>query len=389
METLKENIGQLAEFINDHRSDIAAMVNDKEMSAYDAAQKLLMDQFQLSQIEASEIVNSLNDGISTFKAKYEEALKDGKVNVANTLKDITKNIDDEEKVKSYASILTALEVAGSDSTDEGIQKTLEVNSKKTIEDLALEIENKVNNGFNLDAIAALVNEEASLNVVKDMAEIIEMNNSDFRLIAATWAYVAQREGKLRLTNSEVPLSPELLGELTCAGTEIILTTNELKSGKIDLKRWQEILKLILGTLIVISLSLIVGFTLMILFSGFFAMVLEVLGGGLIATFVTIAIMFAVAGGTVNLLDPVFSAILKFLSNLYDNYIGVVTEKVKSIVAKIKEMVVHSIQTIKDKSGELMDKASQTASTAVTDPEVPTAAPTVEPVVQPVIQPAKA
>lgn len=389
METLKENIGQLAEFISDHKSDIAAMVNDKEMSAYDAAQKLLMVQFQLSQIEASEIVSSLNDGISTFRAKYEEALKAGKVNVANTLKDITKNLDDEETVKSYASILTALEVAGANFTDEEIQKTLEINSKKTIEELISELENKVNSGFNLDTIASIVNAEASLNVVKEMAEIIEINKVDFQLIAATWAYVAQREGKLRLTNSEVPLSPELLGELTCAGTEIILTTNELKSGKIDLKRWQEILKLILGTLIVIALSLIVGVTLMILFGGFFATVLEVLGGGLIATFVTIAIMFAIAGGTVNLLDPVFSTILKFLSNLYDNYIGVVTEKVKSIVAKIKEMVVHSMQTIKDKSGELKDKASQTASTAITDPEVPSADPIVEPVVQPVIQPAKA
>lgn len=309
----------------------------------EVVQRYLMDKLDMTQSEAEEVCNDIQQGITEFDSQFAANSASEKVILREKLESVIKDMEEETRVKYLSGILTAFQVAQQQELSaEEVTSLQESNAKLSVEDLISKIETQFNDNFSVENLAEFVNTNVDASAIIELAHQIDMSKEEYRFLAAAILCVGQHTGKVKL--SEEPIPASLLGALASAGIETLSLTGELKEGKIDLKRWQTVLKWILGALVVCAL----GVAAIVLVSLFTASLVDViftlLGDGFLGMFVTSIISVFVAWNTSEYLLGNLSKLLDLLASVYDQYIEPITQKVKNWAAIVKGW----IDTVVDK-----------------------------------------
>ena len=309
----------------------------------EVVQRYLMDKLDMTQIEAEEVCNDILQGITEFDSQFAANSASEKAILREKLESVIKDMEEETRVKYLSGILTAFQVAQQQELSaEEVTSLQESNAKLSVEDLIYKIETQFNDNFSGENLAEFVNTNVDASAIIELAHQIDMSKEEYRFLAAAILCVGQHTGKVKL--SEEPIPASLLGALASAGIETLSLTGELKEGKIDLKRWQTVLKWILGALVVCAL----GVAAIVLVSLFTASLVDViftlLGDGFLGMFVTSIISVFVAWNTSEYLLGNLPKLLDLLASVYDQYIEPITQKVKNWAAIVKGW----IDTVVDK-----------------------------------------
>lgn len=323
----------------------------------EVVQRYLMDKLDMTQIEAEEVCNDIQQGITEFDSQFAANSASEKAILREKLESVIKDMEEETRVKYLSGILTAFQVAQQQELSaEEVTSLQESNAKLSVEDLISKIETQFNDNFSVENLAEFVNTNVDASAIIELAHQIDMSKEEYRFLAAAILCVGQHTGKVKL--SEEPIPASLLGALASAGVETLSLTGELKEGKIDLKRWQTVLKWILGALVVCAL----GVAAIVLVSLFTASLVDViftlLGAGFLGMFVTSIISVFVAWNTSEYLLGNLPKLLDLLASVYDQYIEPVTQKVKNWAAIVKGWIDTVVDKVKDKVGSTVKTEEQ-------------------------------
>lgn len=323
----------------------------------EVVQCYLMDKLDMTQIEAEEVCNDIQQGITEFDSQFAANSASEKVILREKLESVIKDMEEETRVKYLSGILTAFQVAQQQELSaEEVTSLQESNAKLSVEDLISKIETQFNDNFSVENLAEFVNTNVDASAIIELAHQIDMSKEEYRFLAAAILCVGQHTGKVKL--SEEPIPASLLGALASAGIETLSLTGELKEGKIDLKRWQTVLKWILGALVVCAL----GVAAIVLVSLFTASLVDViftlLGAGFLGMFVTSIISVFVAWNTSEYLLGNLPKLLDLLASVYDQYIEPITQKVKNWATIVKGWIDTVVDKVKDKVGSTVKTEEQ-------------------------------
>lgn len=323
----------------------------------EVVQCYLMDKLDMTQIEAEEVCNDIQQGITEFDSQFAANSASEKVILREKLESVIKDMEEETRVKYLSGILTAFQVAQQQELSaEEVTSLQESNAKLSVEDLISKIETQFNDNFSVENLAEFVNTNVDASAIIELAHQIDMSKEEYRFLAAAILCVGQHTGKVKL--SEEPIPASLLGALASAGIETLSLTGELKEGKIDLKRWQTVLKWILGALVVCAL----GVAAIVLVSLFTASLVDViftlLGDGFLGMFVTSIISVFVAWNTSEYLLGNLPKLLDLLASVYDQYIEPITQKVKNWATIVKGWIDTVVDKVKDKVGSTVKTEEQ-------------------------------
>ena len=327
----------------------------------EVVQRYLMDKLDMTQSEAEEVCNDIQQGITEFDSQFAANSASEKAILREKLESVIKDMEEETRVKYLSGILTAFQVAQQQELSaEEVTSLQESNAKLSVEDLISKIETQFNDNFSVENLAEFVNTNVDASAIIELAHQIDMSKEEYRFLAAAILCVGQHTGKVKL--SEEPIPASLLGALASAGVETLSLTGELKEGKIDLKRWQTVLKWILGALVVCAL----GVAAIVLVSLFTASLVDViftlLGAGFLGMFVTSIISVFVAWNTSEYLLGNLPKLLDLLASVYDQYIEPVTQKVKNWAAIVKGWIDTVVDKVKDKVGSTVKTEEQVKTT---------------------------
>lgn len=326
----------------------------------EVVQRYLMDKLDMTQIEAEEVCNDIQQGITEFDSQFAANSASEKVILREKLESVIKDMEEETRVKYLSGILTAFQVAQQQELSaEEVTSLQESNAKLSVEDLISKIETQFNANFSVENLAEFVNTNVDASAIIELAHQIDMSKEEYRFLAAAILCVGQHTGKVKL--SEEPIPASLLGALASAGVETLSLTGELKEGKIDLKRWQTVLKWILGALVVCALSVAAIVLVSLFTSSLVDVIFTLLGAGFLGMFVTSIISVFVAWNTSEYLLGNLPKLLDLLASVYDQYIEPITQKVKNWAAIVKGWIDTVVDKVKDKVG----------STAKTEEQVET------------------
>lgn len=315
----------------------------------EVVQRYLIDKLDMSQSEAEEVCNDIQQGITEFDSQFAANSASEKVILREKLESVIKDMEEENRVKYLSGILTAFQVAQQQELSaEEVTSLQESNAKLSVEDLISKIETQFNDNFSVENLAEFVNTNVDASAIIELAHQIDMSKEEYRFLAAAILCVGQHTGKVKL--SEEPIPASLLGALASAGVETLSLTGELKEGKIDLKRWQTVLKWILGALVVCALG-VAAIVLVSLFTASLVdVILTLLGAGFLGMFVTSIISVFVTWNTSEYLLGNLPKLLDLLASVYDQYIEPVTQKVKNWAAIVKGWIDTVVDKVKGKVG---------------------------------------
>lgn len=340
MEFTKATVEKVAETIKKHGEEFSAIRNEgANLTIEEIAQKLIIDKFNEAQIEAEDIVNDLKKGLAEFDAQFSENKATETINVKENLEKACENCTDEERKNYYVNVLTAIELLNAgELTEEDVKAKLAKNAELSNEELLAKIEKVMNSSISLEELSATVKDGVNAEALSKLAKEIELKKDEYRLMTAVWLYIEQREGNLKLSDSDNALSAEQLGVMAGAAIETIITNNALSEGKIDLATWQKIVKYILGAALVLawtSLSIVACSTL-----GFFAFTsfLTMIGTSMFAIMFSFVIVAIFVSDMMEWSGEGMKSVIAFLGDVYDKYIVKITAKISSWVEKLKEWV---------------------------------------------------
>ena len=208
MDFTKASVEKAVEAIKKHGEEFDAIRKEgSNLSIEEIAQKLIIDKFGDAQIEAEEIVNDLKKGLANFDAQFNKNKETEKINVKECLEEATKDNTDEERKNCYVNILTAIELLNAkELSEDDVNAKLAENAELSEEELLAKIEDVMNSTISLDSLAEKVKEGLSSDTLSQLAKEIELNKDDYRFMAAVWLYVEQREGNLKLSDSDFAIS---------------------------------------------------------------------------------------------------------------------------------------------------------------------------------------
>lgn len=319
------------------------------------AVKFLCEQFEISESSAQDIINDLKKGSDAFEEQFEGIIKEDKLNVTNKLVAITEGKSNEERIKLYANVLTTLELLGQkDLSQEDVENRLATNLQFSIEQLTTAIETNLNDKLTFDSLVQAVQESVDSSKIGMLTKQIEAHKGNYCFFAALLLYTAQRKGEIRLTDSEVPLSAELVGALAGAGIEATIATGQLANGEISLTLWQKIMKAILLTVLFIAAVALMIVSIFTIASSVVLGILSLLGTGIFGTVVG---LWATLYITLKLSDIGVEFTFSFLekvTSIYDKYINPLCESISAWVAMIKNWTVNLWEKV---CGKISDTAN--------------------------------
>lgn len=315
----------------------------------EVVQRYLIDKLDMSQSEAEEVCNDIQQGITEFDSQFAANSASEKAILREKLESVIKDMEEENRVKYLSGILTAFQVAQQQELSaEEVTSLQESNAKLSVEDLISKIETQFNDNFSVENLAEFVNTNVDASAIIELAHQIDMSKEEYRFLAAAILCVGQHTGKVKL--SEEPIPASLLGALASAGVETLSLTGELKEGKIDLKRWQTVLKWILGALVVCTLGVAAILLLSLFTASLVDVIFTLLGAGFLGMFVTSIISVFVAWNTSEYLLGNLPKLLDLLASVYDQYIEPITQKVKNWAAIVKGWIDTVVDKVKGKVG---------------------------------------
>lgn len=337
MDFTKASVEKAVEAIKKHGEEFDAIRKEgSNLSIEEIAQKLIIDKFGDAQIEAEEIVNDLKKGLANFDAQFNKNKETEKINVKECLEEATKDNTDEERKNCYVNILTAIELLNAkELSEDDVNAKLAENAELSEEELLAKIEDVMNSTISLDSLAEKVKEGLNSETLSQLAKEIELNKDDYRFMAAVWLYVEQREGNLKLSDSDFAISAEQIGTLAGASVEAIITNNALNEGKIDMATWQKVMKWIIGA--AIGLFLAYGCFLVVANVSLLAMslILSILGSGTFAIFLSLAVAIYVAWKSSDIMAEGWMMVMEAYLDFYNKHIAGITAKVASWITALK------------------------------------------------------
>lgn len=337
MDFTKASVEKAVEAIKKHGEEFDAIRKEgSNLSIEEIAQKLIIDKFGDAQIEAEEIVSDLKKGLANFDAQFNKNKETEKINVKECLEEATKDNTDEERKNCYVNILTAIELLNAkELSEDDVNAKLAENAELSEEELLAKIEDVMNSTISLDSLAEKVKEGLSSDTLSQLAKEIELNKDDYRFMAAVWLYVEQREGNLKLSDSDFAISAEQIGTLAGASVEAIITNNALNEGKIDMATWQKVMKWIIGA--AIGLFLAYGCFLVVANVSLLAMslILSILGTGTFAIFLSLVVAIYVAWKSSDIMAEGWMMVMEAYLDFYNKHIAGITAKVASWITALK------------------------------------------------------
>lgn len=343
-----ETLNSAVKAMNESQAEILKLREQvKNEPVNEVAQRYLMDKLSVTQSEAEEICNDIQQGISEFDAQFTTNLSTGKVNLRERLESVTESMDEEKCVKYLSGVLTALQVAQQqEMSSQEISALQEENAKYSVEELINRIENLFDEKLSVEKLAEFVDTNVDATAIVELARQIDMSKEEYRFLAATILCVGQHNGSVKLSDEPIPAS--LLGSLASAGVAAIKITGDLKEGKIDLKRWQVVLKWILGALVCCALCCVAIIVMCLLASAIADVIFTVLGTGFLAILAASAILLYLSWNvSQHTVDGIFS-LLEVLSGIYDQYIEPITQKVNGWFVAVKEWFGSVVENVKGK-----------------------------------------
>lgn len=335
----------------------------------EVVQRYLMDKLNMTQSEAEEICNDIQQGISEFDAQFAANSSTEKVNLREKLESVIENMEEEKRVKYLSGILTAFQVAQhQEMSPEEISSLQEANAKRSVEELIDEIENLFDENFSVEKLAEFVDANVDATAIAELARQIDMSKEEYRFLAAAILCVGQHNGSVKLSDEPIPAS--LLGALASAGVETIKLTGDLKEGKIDLKHWQVVLKWILGALVSCALGCVAIMMISFMAGVIADFVLTIFGTGLLAVFAALAITLYLSWDFTKYTVDGIASLFEVLADVYDQYVEPVTQKVKKWVAVVKKWFTALGEKVKDEVTPSENK-EETEPTTVVQPSMVT------------------
>ena len=340
----------------------------KNSSINEVAQRYLMEKLSITQTEAEEVVENIQKGIDEFKTLYQANSENEQINLRFKLEEITAKMEEKQRMEYLNGVLTALQLAAQDTTSkEQVSELLDKNSKLSSSELIDEIERLASDAFPIEKMAEFIDKGINADVIIDLAHQIDMNKNEYCFLTALMLYTQQYESKIKFSDSENPLPASLIGSLACAGIESIIHTGELKEGKIDLKRWQTILKYILGALLGCTLFFTAIIVNGLLISSVIAFVLSIFGTSAIAIFVAMAIAAYACWGISDWMIEGIEKVMSILSGVYDQYIEPVTQKIKHLAESVKNWFTNLLHKNEAKTEKPQTEENSVSSTVTVQP----------------------
>lgn len=339
MDFTKASVEKAVEAIKKHGEEFDTIRKEgANLSIEEIAQKLIIDKFGDAQIEAEEIVNDLKKGLANFDAQFNKNKSTETINVKECLEEATKDNTEEERKNCYVNILTAIELLNAkekELSEDDVNAKLAENAELSEEELLAKIEDVMNSTISLDSFVAKVKVGLNSDILSQLAKEIELNKDDYRLMAAVWLYVEQREGNLKLSDSDFAISAEQIGTLAGASIEAIITNNALNEGKIDMATWQKVMKWIIGA--AIGLFLAYGCFLVVANVSLLAMslILSILGTGTLAIFLSFVVAIYVAWKSSDIMTEGWMMVMEAYLDFYNKHIAGITAKVASWITALK------------------------------------------------------
>lgn len=312
---------------------------DENLSIEEFAQNLIITKFNDSQIEAEEIVEDIKKGLVNFDIQFNNNKDSEMINVRECLEKTTQGCTEEERKNCYVNILTAVELIDEKNvTENDVNAKLAKNAELSEEELIKKIEKSTNSLMLLNLLANNVKDGFNSDTLSQLVKEIELNKDEYRLMVALCLYMEQREGNLKLSDTEFAISAEQIGILAGATIEAMIANNDLNEGKIDLTTWQKVMKYIVGavfTLAWIYLSIVVCAKLGLMAV---ALILSVIGSSTIALLISLIVGFVVVSKVSNLYIEAWNEILNVFITFYDNNIVQITAKIAKWIEMLKESV---------------------------------------------------
>ena len=337
----------------------------KNGSYVEVAQLYLMDKLEMTQSEAEEVCSQIQNGINEFDAQYQENAENDKVNLRSKLEEVTSDMDPDKRIEYLSSILAAFQAADiQDVTPDQIDGLKSQNASKSSDELIAEIENLFNEKISVEKLAEFVNSAVDADAIIALSHDIAAGKDEYRFLTALFLYVQQSEGKIKLSETD-PLPANMLGSLACAAIELMSTTGDLKSGKIDLKRWQKVVKWILGAIVGCALAYVAILALALVSCSITLMILELFGTGYVAVFGALIISCYTCWSLSEQFVKIAEKIFGFMSSVYDQYIDSISVRIMNLYNSVKNMIVSHTHT----NTESEEQPSNTVETVVVSPNV--------------------
>ncbi|MBR3884697.1 MAG: hypothetical protein IKJ31_08095 [Bacteroidaceae bacterium] len=335
----KKHLEDVVNLVNDNKVFVEAILNEKdsEISIDALCQEQLMSKFTVPQIEAEEIVNGLKNGCSKFYFQFNKNKEAENIHIKECLKEVTKDYTDEERKEIY--LKTLREILRTNGSNEEVINTLSnLSAEELLDEIEKNISETIDKSLSLGELAKSVKDELTSEILSSLAKEIENKKNEYSLVVALLLYINQREGKLNLlsNDSNFPLSTEELGMLAAASIETIIVNKDLQENKINMTKWQEIMKWILAALIGLALLALACTVTGFVGFGIYSVVLAIFG-----TCTTTILIGMFAGYYVaskvssDVAESVYSIFEMFL-DFYDAHIIPLINKIGVYYKKMKE-----------------------------------------------------
>lgn len=326
----------------------------KGTDQYEAAQMLLIGKFGLSQTEASEIIDDLKSGIKSYQETHTSMMQNTEETVKASIASAVAGMNEAERVRYLASMLSALELASTtqELDQETIDNKLNANMAKSEEELANAIVVTIDN-VPVDTLAKAA-EQLDAETICDVASAIEKNTEEFRFSAALQLYIAQREGTFKVVEGSENLSPQLIGALSSGAVDAMLATADLKAGKIDLTKWQTIMKYILGAVFAVAMTCLAILGMILITLPIMGLFWNVFGTGFFATLLLFMVLIPILRYGADKSTDAIMWMLDKLAPIYDTVVVKATVFFKGINEKISNW-------IKARYGKVSNQVSENAT----------------------------
>ena len=326
----------------------------KGTDQYEAAQMLLIGKFGLSQTEASEIIDDLKSGIKSYQETHTSMMQNTEETVKASIASAVAGMNEAERVRYLASMLSALELASTtqELDQETIDNKLNANMAKSEEELANAIVVTIDN-VPVDTLAKAA-EQLDAETICDVASAIEKNTEEFRFSAALQLYIAQREGTFKVVEGSENLSPQLIGALSSGAVDAMLATADLKAGKIDLTKWQTIMKYILGAVFAVAMTCLAILGMILITLPIMGLFWNVFGTGFFATLLLFMVLIPILRYGADKSTDAIMWMLDKLAPIYDTVVVKATVFFKGIYEKISNW-------IKARYGKVSNQVSENAN----------------------------
>lgn len=301
-------------------------------SMTELVQMYLMDALGYTQLQAQEVIDELKTGLKRYEFQR-QALEDDPSALPNSIKNSLAAYSAQERINILTNILTALQLGESTNSDKDVESLCQANASLSEDELIQAVINALD-GLPFASVVETVGKTLDNDTLASLEDMRKMMTEEYKLAAAIQLYIAQQQGKLNFGKDGAQLPPETIGAMTGASIDAINATYDLHNNHIDLKKWQRILKYILGSLFVVALCVLSVVAIISLNLGLYYIILSIFGIGMLSTILSTIAMIAFCFKACQWHDEAFDNAVRKMSGVYDKVIRKLTEWTNILRAKI-------------------------------------------------------